>query len=427
MQRQTKDKCKNKRKKQVQRSQRPATSNHKKKGETIMKTLKTTIAAMMIMLTSLAASAQPMSVYAMRNNARFLTDRMAYTLGISAALLDDLYYINYDYICGVNDYLDAVALGYRYDDYMEIVYARDYALRRLLSERQWALLMTYDYFYRPIAFNNHRWSFSIYLHDRRMDHFFYAPPRRFNDYRGGTFFGGMRRVDVPGMRPGGPGPGMPPPVRSEVNPGNNVRGNAPMGDMRGEVIRGGNTPAGNERPYHFESTTPNRGNVGNGTTVVNRSGGSTVISQPNSGNNATRSVQPNVNRNAGTTVISFPNSGNNTTRSVQPNVNRNMGTTVISQPNSSNYNNSRTSAASVVNRSFGNTTTRSTATPTPRTSGSTVTSFPGSASRTSTPTTRSSVTTNMSRPTTSNMSRPSAGTSSNRTSGSSQRVSVGRR
>ena len=77
-----------------------------------MKTLKTTIAAMMIMLTSLAASAQPMSVYAMRNNARFLTDRMAYTLGLSAALIDDLYYINYDYICGVNDYLDAVALGY---------------------------------------------------------------------------------------------------------------------------------------------------------------------------------------------------------------------------------------------------------------------------------------------------------------------------
>ena len=36
-------------------------------------------------------------------------------------------------------------------------------------------------------------------------YFFYAPPRRFNDYRGGTVFGGMRRVDVPGMRPGGPG------------------------------------------------------------------------------------------------------------------------------------------------------------------------------------------------------------------------------
>lgn len=175
-----------------------------------MKTLKTTLAAMMIMLTSVAATAQPMNPYAIRSNARFLTDRMAYTLGLSAAILDDLYCINYDYIYGVNDYLDDVALGYRYDDYMAVVYARDYALRRLLTERQWALLMTYDYFYRPISFINHRWSFGIYLHDRHFDHFYYNAPRRFNDYRGGHFFGGMRPGGGvnpgPGGRPGDRGP-----------------------------------------------------------------------------------------------------------------------------------------------------------------------------------------------------------------------------
>lgn len=175
-----------------------------------MKTLKTTLAAMMIMLTSVAATAQPMNPYAIRSNARFLTDRMAYTLGLSAAILDDLYCINYDYIYGVNDYLDDVALGYRYDDYMAVVYARDYALRRLLTERQWALLMTYDYFYRPISFINHRWSFGIYLHDRHFDRFYYHAPRRFNDYRGGHFFGGMRPGGGvhpgPGGRPGDRGP-----------------------------------------------------------------------------------------------------------------------------------------------------------------------------------------------------------------------------
>lgn len=164
----------------------------------------------MIMLTSVAATAQPMNPYAIRSNARFLTDRMAYTLGLSAAILDDLYCINYDYIYGVNDYLDDVALGYRYDDYMAVVYARDYALRRLLTERQWALLMTYDYFYRPISFINHRWSFGIYLHDRHFDHFYYNAPRRFNDYRGGHFFGGMRPGGGvnpgPGGRPGDRGP-----------------------------------------------------------------------------------------------------------------------------------------------------------------------------------------------------------------------------
>ena len=378
-----------------------------------MKTLKTTIAAMMIMLTSLAASAQPMSVYAMRNNARFLTDRMAYTLGLSAALIDDLYYINYDYICGVNDYLDAVALGYRYDDYMEIVYARDYALRRLLTERQWALLMTYDYFYRPIAFNNHRWSFSIYLHDRRMDHFFYAPPRRFNDYRGGTVFGGMRRVDVPGMRPGGPGPDMRPGGPGpDMRPGNNGPingrpgdrlGDNRMGDMRGEVIRQGNTPAGNNQPYHFESTTPNnRGTVTNGPTTVNRQGGTTVIAHPNNGTNSTRSGQPNVNRNTTTTIVSQPNN---------------------------NFNNGRTSAVSTYSRPNVNSNTRSSVTPSTRTQSSTVTSFPGSASRTTTPTRSSSMSTPTTRSSaTPNVSRPSAGAPASRTSGGSpSRVSGGRR
>ena len=341
-----------------------------------MKTLKTTIAAMMIMLTSLAASAQPMSVYAMRNNARFLTDRMAYTLGLSAALIDDLYYINYDYICGVNDYLDAVALGYRYDDYMEIVYARDYALRRLLTERQWALLMTYDYFYRPIAFNNHRWSFSIYLHDRRMDHFFYAPPRRFNDYHGGTVFGGMRRMDGPGMgpgRPGGPMPGGPMQNGArpgDVRPGNVVGPNNRPGDLRGEVIRQGNTPSGNNnQPYHFETTTPNnRGTVNNGPTTVNRQGGTTVITHPNNTVNNSRSGVTNVTPNTNTNV-NRPSIGN-----VITNVNTN---------------------------------TRSTVTPVNRTPNTTVTSFPGSASRTTTPTTRSSAVTSTPRTTVSTPTRSS--------------------
>lgn len=167
-----------------------------------MKTLRKFTVALMLMVVSSTLSAQPMSVYSMRSNARFLTDRMAYTLGLSTAILDDLYCINYDYICGVNDYLDQVALGYRYDDYMTVVFARDYALRRLLTERQWALLMTYDYFYRPITFADHRWHFSIYAHDHRMDHFFFNPPRRFNEYRGGAFFVGMRagepgRGDMP--------------------------------------------------------------------------------------------------------------------------------------------------------------------------------------------------------------------------------------
>ena len=201
-----------------------------------MKTLKTMIATIALMVCTLTATAQPMSYAAMRNNARFLTDRMAYTLGLSSALLDDLYYINFDYICGVNDYLDDVAMGYRYDDYMSVVYERDYALQRLLTPGQWAILMTYDYFYRPISFVNRAWRFAIYAFDHRPNYFYYRTPRLYTSYRGGRFFHGMRPAphrNVSGHRPG---------FRLEPHGGGGHPGNAHRPGV-------GNRPGGdNNRP-----------------------------------------------------------------------------------------------------------------------------------------------------------------------------------
>lgn len=155
------------------------------------------IATLALVVGTMTATAHPMSYSAMRNNARFLTDRMAYTLGLSTALLDDLYYINYDYICGVNDYLDDVALGYYYDDYMEVLRRRDIALQRLLTSAQWAALMTYDYFYRPISFVDRAWRFALYAFDHRPNYYYYRVPRHFNSYRGGHHFHGMRPVHRP--------------------------------------------------------------------------------------------------------------------------------------------------------------------------------------------------------------------------------------
>lgn len=163
------------------------------------------IATLALVVGTMTATAHPMSYSAMRNNARFLTDRMAYTLGLSTALLDDLYYINYDYICGVNDYLDDVALGYYYDDYMDVLRRRDIALQRLLTSAQWAVLMTYDYFYRPISFVDRAWRFALYAFDHRPNYYYYRVPRHFNSYRGGHHFHGMRPVH----RPSRPHPNRP--------------------------------------------------------------------------------------------------------------------------------------------------------------------------------------------------------------------------
>lgn len=151
--------------------------------------------ATICMICAMTANAQPMNYNAMRNNARFLTDRIAYTLGItSAAIIDDIYRINFDYICGVNDYLDDVALGYYSNEYNQLCYERDMALQYLLGTRLWNRFITYDYFYRPIRFENRRWSFGIYAHDTRMNYFYRSVPVYFDSYRGGHFFSPMRPV-----------------------------------------------------------------------------------------------------------------------------------------------------------------------------------------------------------------------------------------
>lgn len=156
-----------------------------------MKTLRRTMAMMMMLFCMMSMNAARMSYYEMRSHARFLTDRMVYVLDLRPALLDELYLINYDYICGVNDYLDDIAMGYRYDDYNTILLSRDYALRALLGDVVWRLLTGYDYFYRPIAFVEHRWQFTVYVHDSWHGRLFYAEPVHYIDYRGGHYFGGM--------------------------------------------------------------------------------------------------------------------------------------------------------------------------------------------------------------------------------------------
>lgn len=276
-----------------------------------MKALRNIIAMLLIVLTTATANAQPMSYYSMRNNARFLTDRMAYTLGLSAAIIDDLYLINYDYICGVNDYLDDVALGYRYDDYMEVIYARDYALRRLLTERQWALLMTYDYFYRPITFINNRWSFGIYAYDTHRTHFYYSAPRRFHDYRGGHFFRGMRpapHINRPAnIRPVTPPHhnNVRPPVNNNHNRLDDMRhGNRPNNNMNDFQSR---NPRQNDRPNIINNNRDRKDSRDSfrGRNEMNNSNNNNMRIQAPHVSNINSNINSNMNRNLTTRARSI--------------------------------------------------------------------------------------------------------------------------
>lgn len=157
-----------------------------------MKALRTIILTLALAFFGQTASyARPMTGEELRFNARLLTDRMVYTLGLSSSCIDDLYCINYDYLYGVNDYLDDIALGRRYDDYMYVVEMRDDALRRLLGAAAWTALVRYDYFYRPISFVRNTWNLLILSLDLRPSRFYYRVPRYYTSYCGGHFFHGM--------------------------------------------------------------------------------------------------------------------------------------------------------------------------------------------------------------------------------------------
>ncbi|MBP5375328.1 MAG: hypothetical protein J6Y38_03240 [Bacteroidaceae bacterium] len=303
-----------------------------------MKALRTTLAAVILFIGAMTVNAQSMSIAAMRSNARFLTDRMAYTLGISDPyVIDEIYRINYDYIWGVNEYLDDVALGYYYDDYMAVVAARDIALRNLLGTRLWNRVITYTYFYRPIVFANRGWRFSIYDYDRYgVNRFYYHAPRTLVTYTGGHFFRPMApRRDR--MAP-------PPPAR---NMGPRGGAPAPNGVYRGAAPRPGR---GNDMAPRTNGNFNNNNNV-------NRNVNTNV--------NINRNVNVNTNTNV-TRPETRPNTNMNVTRpETHPNTTVNMNRSEVRTNVNANAGNSMRSGSNINSSSRFNGTTRTTTTSTP--------------------------------------------------------------
>lgn len=287
-----------------------------------MKVLRTILTAVILLIGTMTMNAQRMSYEAMSSNARFLTDRMAYTLGIrDPFIIDDIYRINYDYIYGVNNYLDEVALGYYYEDYNSILLARDYALRNLLGDLLWNRLIGYSYFHRPIVFANRGWHFSIYDYDHHgPHHFFYSAPRPFGSrYAGGHFFHGMAPR---GGHPGGAmiGGGR----RGDFHDdhyrpqGNMNMNNRPNGNMNNNRPNG-NMNMNNGRPQgntiinvNNNNSRPNVGDMGGGRPNgnMNISGNDRPQDRPQGNINVNNNTRPQVNANGMNNNVSRPNTGN---------------------------------------------------------------------------------------------------------------------
>jgi hypothetical protein len=129
------------------------------------------LAVMMVM----TISANAMSYNAAKNEALFLSDKMAYELDLTAAQYEAVYEINLDYLMSLNGHGDVFGIWWD---------RRNADLRFVLNSWQYDKYVALNHFYRPVAWNAGGWTFAVYSHYNR-GHFYNAHPKVFVTYKGG--------------------------------------------------------------------------------------------------------------------------------------------------------------------------------------------------------------------------------------------------
>ena len=130
----------------------------------------------LVAMLTIAASGKAMSYEQARNEALFLTDKMAYELNLTDEQYEAAYEINLDYLMGVTSY-DNV-----FGTYWE---RRNLDLSYVLLDWQWELFRAATYFYRPLYWEGGYWQFGIYARYPYRDYFYFGRPVFYASYRGG--------------------------------------------------------------------------------------------------------------------------------------------------------------------------------------------------------------------------------------------------
>jgi hypothetical protein len=131
------------------------------------------ISFLLIFATWQAANA--MSYERAREEALYLTDKMAYELNLNDQQYNDAYEINLDYFLSLNSEADLYGdyLSYRLSDF-----------RHILCDWQYSIMLAADYFIRPVYWRSNGWYFPIYTHYNH-GYFYYSYPTVYYSYRGG--------------------------------------------------------------------------------------------------------------------------------------------------------------------------------------------------------------------------------------------------
>lgn len=235
----------------------------------------------MFMMTFTTASA--MSYKQARQQALFLTDKMAYELNLTEDQYEAAYEVNLDYLMSVDTYDDLYGAYWR---------QRNMDLSYILLDWQYRTYLNATYFYRPLYWNAGYWHFVIYARYPRRDYFYFGCPHFYVSYRGGhSWRVNGNRSWYHGKRFGGPHPGGHPRVgmRDRFNRGDYGRGSS-FGNLNRE-----NRPQMNpNRGFGNASRPNNNAGFGNSNDRPQNNGGfGNSNSRPNRGFGSSNSSTSN--------------------------------------------------------------------------------------------------------------------------------------
>lgn len=137
--------------------------------------MKKFIIALVAMFTMTFTTASAMSYEQARQQALFLTDKMAYELNLTDDQYEAAYEVNLDYLMGINTYDDLYGVYWR---------QRNLDLSYILLDWQYRAFCDATYFYRPLYWDGGFWHFGIYARYPRRDYFFFGRPHFYISYRG---------------------------------------------------------------------------------------------------------------------------------------------------------------------------------------------------------------------------------------------------
>lgn len=142
---------------------------------------------MMICLLGISITTRAgVSINEIRENARFITDRMRYELHLSYYQYNDAYEVNFDFVNNAIHLMPFVTRGedWAINDYYRLLDIRNEDMRWILTSRQYVEFMEADYFFRPIYASRGQWYFRIYLHYKDRHFFHFALPKLYHSYNG---------------------------------------------------------------------------------------------------------------------------------------------------------------------------------------------------------------------------------------------------